>query len=638
MNRGTHALRASSLALVLALALGTAWAQDQDAYVDRYGLALENLRQAVDALPDDGARAREQLDGAFSALMTLSRDVASGPLATALERVFERARTAITNSSQDDLAVQAAVLEGGFQRLLYDAAMRAAAENEVALARSRLTRLATDLGVSEADRVALADPERPAASLRFDLEAGVAEVISTRVAVARELAPTNSAGAYRALARAYGAFLLVQDSPRAAVGLNQAFVDAANALVADETEALDATLAAILVDLGTLDDAARQRLASVPAGATAAVVSEATVLPPVTTPEPTEAEAPAEPEAVAPEPPEAVTEPDGDEVVAQVEEAQPAEPEGEVDDEAVIDVAALLEEFEAAARRERLDQLEADLAAAGVPAAQRPVRAEILLEAGFERLTQVVDAFSSHVTAVTAAAHLGQASAAGRALAEASRTYDMHLSPVVRAVNTRVDFGTTELLQHLTTVDGLRVQDAVVLSGQVDQVRGALAGLPSSVIQDGARATTLVWAGTVRTVALLVVGVLALVPLFLLNLAFGGGNRNWQFIGVALFLLLVPALFEGLVALGALLVTYAGVEVLAPLAAFSMFGSTVAQTVWASMTLLAVLFAIIGLYGIGAQFGLVGRRARAQASTSATRASRATRTRATETVEWDDEV
>jgi hypothetical protein len=149
-----------------------------------------------------------------------------------------------------------------------------------------------------------------------------------------------------------------------------------------------------------------------------------------------------------------------------------------------------------------------------------------------------------------------------------------------------------------------------------------------------------VWAGTLRDVVTLVLGLLALIPLFLLNVAFGGGNRHWQAIGVALFLLWLPALFEGVIGLGGLLWTYAAIDVLVPLAAYSVFGNTVAQTVWAALTLLAVLFAISGLAGISRQFGLLGGRRKARATNRAGAAAVAT-TRHTETtartVDWDDE-
>ncbi len=614
MNRAMHPLVIRLLVLALALGASVATAQDQpDAYLDRYDLAIGNLGRAVEALPTDAVQAREEIDRAFNALLTLSRDTASGPLAAALERVFERARTAITNGSQDDLAVQAAVLEGGFQRLVYDSALRAAVDGNLPLARARLVRLAEHLGVAEVDREALANPDGAAAALRFALESGVADVIALRVATARELGADG--GAYRALAGAYGAFLLVQDSPRAAATLNQAFVEAATALVDGETDSLGATLLAIEADVLALGEAARERRTSVPAGATAEVVAQP-------------AELPSLPEAVgtvgeAAEPAEAMA------------EALDAPVDGEAAELTLVDIEALLLQFQEALLRERLDALEADLAALGLPEAARPARAEALLEAGYERVSGVIDGFAASASAVVSAAHRGDDDAVRASLRASSLLYEVHLSPIVRAVNATTDLDTLELLGHLGAALGLRVQDAVVLNGQAEAVRHALSGVEPSAIQDGARRTTTMWSGLVRVVVLLTIAILALIPLFLLNLAFGGGNRNWQLIGVALFLLLVPVLFEGLAALATLLVAYAGLDFLATVSAFSMFGSTVAQTVWAGLTLLAVVFAILGLYGISAQFGLVGRRQAAPAVARSTRASRAT---TTETVDWDDDV
>jgi hypothetical protein len=622
MNRGPHPLGIRLLVLALALVAQLATAQDaQDAYLDRYDLAIGNLERAVASLPTDAVLAREEIDRAFNALLTLSRDTTSGPLASALERVFERARTAIANGSQDDLAVQAAVLEGGFQRLVYDSALRAAVDGNVPLARARLVRLAEGLGVAEADRAALADPDGASAALRFDLESGVADVIADRIADAR--AQGADGGAYRALASAYGAFLLVQDSPRAAANLNQAFVEAATALVDGDDEALDARLVAVEADIRALGAAARERRTSVPAGATADVVSQ-----PVELPILGESPAPADAADEA-APAEATSEgaATADEVLADA-----AAVEGEL---TLVDVEALRLQFAEELRRERLALLETDLAAAGLPAPLRATRAEALSDAGYARLGDLLDGFAAGASGVAAAAHRGDDEAIRLTLGATSTLYEVHLSPIVRSVAASVDLETADLLSHLRASVGIRVQDAVVLSGQVEAVRGVLSGVAVSPLQEGARQTTMVWSGLVRAVVLLVVGILALVPLFLLNLAFGGGNRNWQLIGVALFLLLVPALFEGLVALASLLVAYAGLDVLALLPALSVFGSAAAQTVWASLTLLAVIFAISGLYGICVQFGLLGRRPAAPASSRSTRTTRAT---STQTIDWDDEV
>lgn len=621
MNARTRRL---ALSAVIALALAaSAWAQEEDAFVQRYGLAIENLRLAVAAMPADGVTARESVDRAFASLLTLSRDAAGSSLVTGMQRVFDRARTAIANGSRDDLAVQAAVLEGAFQRLLYDAALRAAIDNNLPLARERLVRIADDVGFAPADREALANPNQPTATLRYLVEVGVADVITTHLTVASELASSDVGAAYRAFGRAYGAFLLVQDSPRTVATLNQSFVQAANALVGGQADDFVQAVEAVDGEILVMGTAARERRASVPGGGTA-LAPQPIVLPGVgdEAPEPTEAV-----EAVTPV----------DVVGALLSEALGDPAAG---DAVAIDIAALIFELEEAARRNQLDALEAELAAAGMPFATRGVHAEHLLNAGFETVSAMLTGVTAGGTAVVAAAHAGDDGRARAAIAALARTYADWLSPVIRPRDMQLDDVTTALLAQLGDQSPVRVQDAVVLAGQVDAAAASLAGVAIPALQRGAVATTAVWAGTLRDVVTLVLGLLALIPLFLLNIAFGGGNRHWQAIGIALFLLWLPALFEGVIGLGGLLWTYAAIDVLVPLAAYSVFGNTVAQTVWAALTLLAVVFAISGLAGISRQFGLLGGRRKARATkrggAAAVATTRHTQTTA-RTVDWDDE-
>jgi hypothetical protein len=617
-----------ALAAVTAVTLAAAaWAQDQDAYLQRYGIAVDGLRNAVATVADDPITAREGIDRAFNALLTLSRDATGSTLVGAMERVFERARTAIANGSADDLAVQAAVLEGGFQRLAYESALSAALGGDLALARARLGRVAEDIGFAESDRAALADPAQPASVLRFQVETGISAVMGTRLAVARELAATNPGGAYRSLARAYGHFLLVQDSPRAVGTLNQGFVDAASALVAGEPAGVIAALEQVELDVAALGSAARERRASVP-GAGVAGVAQPSLLPSV---------APDAEGAALDAPDETPADADATEALDTEAAAGDTEPATITEAE----LTALLLAREEAARRERLDRLEADLATAGMPAATRAAHAELLLDAGFETFEAALGALESATGRVVAATHRGADADAHAALADATVAYATFAAPVVRPRDAALDIDAVGLFERLAEAHPLRVQDAVVLAGQVEAVRRATAGATPSAIQRGARTTTALWAGLPRDVLTLVIGLLALVPLFLLNVAFGGGNRHWQAIGVALLLLLVPALYEGLVGLGGVLSALAGVDALLPLAAFSIFSSAAAQTVWATTTLLAVVFATVGLVGISRQFGLLGgRRGRGGAGTASAGKAKATSATAgtAATVDWDDEL
>jgi hypothetical protein len=268
-----------------------------------------------------------------------------------------------------------------------------------------------------------------------------------------------------------------------------------------------------------------------------------------------------------------------------------------------------------------------------VPAQTRAPIAERLLDDGFTRLAPAVDSVAARVSDALAAAQRGDEVAARQALAEAARRYEVLLSPVVRARFQALDADTGSLLRRLADAPGLRTADLAVAAGQVDTARRALEGRSEAPLLTGARQTLEVWIGVPRAVVLVILGILALIPLALSNLAFGGGNRNWRLIGVALFLLLVPTLYEGLVGLSVLLAEFAGVDALAALPALSPLSSNVGQLVWASTALLAILLAIVGLWGICAQFGLVGRRRqRAAVGTRVTRTGTAT-----EAIDWDDD-
>jgi len=125
--------------------------------------------------------------------------------------------------------------------------------------------------------------------------------------------------------------------------------------------------------------------------------------------------------------------------------------------------------------------------------------------------------------------------------------------------------------------------------------------------------------------------------LVLLNMAFGGGNRNWRLVGWALLLLVVPIFYEALVALGSILADVLAMPELELLGRWSMFRSTTGQVVWAVLGFVGLLLATIGLRGICVQFGLLGRgrnSAKATATASATDTTRATGATA---VDWDEE-
>jgi len=150
-----------------------------------------------------------------------------------------------------------------------------------------------------------------------------------------------------------------------------------------------------------------------------------------------------------------------------------------------------------------------------------------------------------------------------------------------------------------------------------------------------------VWQGWLRSLLFIIIAALAFLPLRYLNLAFGGRNRYWRYIGVAMVLLFVPALLEGLAHLGSVLAEVSGVRFFDSLSNLSMLQNSTMQFIWALTLLAAVGFAIAGFRGICIQFGLI--RVRGQNFTTTQLDTNATTTGGTNagsgknTFEWDEE-
>ena len=299
-----------------------------------------------------------------------------------------------------------------------------------------------------------------------------------------------------------------------------------------------------------------------------------------------------------------------------------------------------IEAFTAQLDQQRHDDLAAELAGTGLPAPRADGLATTLLGhdvATLDGATQRLYADAARAEAALQAGDVGGARDRVRTTADDYRTL---LAPIVAVRDPALDSATRDLLARSEDLVGLRRQDLALVTSQIDAAARSALGAPAPANVGLERAVATVWAGWVRLIVLLVFGILAFVPLYLLNLAFGGGNRNWQLIGVSLFLLLLPLVYEALAAVGSLVAMATGNDSFDILATYSMFHSTLGQAVWVVLVAFAILFAISGLYGICVQFGLLGRQ-RSSAGTSATQTVTATgagsREPAESLVDWDED-
>ena len=563
--------------------------QLEDTLLQSYGLAAENLSEAVSTLSSDRARSRDALDRALQTLRPLSRDTRSAGLVSALEATFERAATAIQNGSVTDLAVQTAVLEGGLQRLVYESALSAANTGDVETARSRLSRIAQDMDFSEAALADL-DAQADAGRLLTSFDAGAAQAIQQSLGTASEQSGADKAASYQGLARAYSAFLPVQDSPRLEPAVNTQFVEAFGYLLEDDSAALEQTLVSLSQSVGNFE------------GAAAAALEGETPLPPAPSNE--DVATPVDPEANALE----TLLPDTEAAAPEADAATDAAPNAE---DASLD-STLAEPTTLSPNTLSRDAPSRD----DIVQSFGPYR---LSDADVERLSAIYaqrglsgpdDALDSlYATSARAliAVETGNQVAAKEHIEDYRTTYEELLGPIVAAQDASVDTATERLALKLGNAPGLRLQDTAVLVGHVEAVAQALNGAGTSAAHRTQLGTTVAWAGWPRLIVTLLLGLLAFVPLRFLNMAFGGANRNWQLIGAALFLLLLPIIYEGLSSLGALLASASNVGALDGLATFSIFQNTLAQVIWVVLTALAIALASAGLYGICVQFGLMGR-------------------------------
>ena len=579
--------------LPLALAQSDAQPASQDELLAAYQEAFSALNASVKALPQDGAVSGAELEQAQLQLTALA-DNASAPFVSGLSDTFERARDAIRNRSQVDLAVQVAVLKGGFHRLVYEAALQDAAAGEVARSQRRLAQLAADMGLPVETQSALGEVSTRRA-FQATFEAGIAETIGARLATTRDVAPTDTNFAYQAIAQAYGKFIPVQDSPRLPAETADTFVSAFGALVGAQSETLNAQVTQLTEQMQTFEAAANAVINPDAASAATSVTPDATL------------DSSAQVEQLSEQAQTLETAAANPDLNAGASAGTPqdtAQPTPQVQTSAQ-------QTGQAATGETLLQDAQPDALSLELQSYRLGEGALVRLESDYRArdigsVQAALDALYARGAKALAAAQLGDATRAQILVGEFGADYRALIAPLLS--NNDVRTTTSRLIEGLQDSPALRPQDLSVLLGQLGAVSGSLQGAEPSLASRLSASTGLFWMGPIRLSIMIILCFFAFVPLYLLNLAFGGGNRNWQYIGVALLLLLLPVIFEGLSFIGSAVATFAGVGALSSAATLSIFQTPIARVAWALFTGIAIAFASVGLYGICVQFGLLGKQ------------------------------
>jgi hypothetical protein len=607
-----HGVR--SLAALVAFALlGLGFSFAQDEVLQRYGTALGTLQQSVATLGEDSVRSRDLLDSAAGSLRLLAPQTSSPNLIAEMEQVVERARSAIQNHSRTDLEVQVAVLRGGFQRAVLESALLAATD-DYPLAKTRFLRLAADLQLDAAGTGQL-EAAGDVRQLRAAFDSAAARRIALSLEQVQEQYPVDPDRAYTTLADAYGRFLHVQDAPASDAGLNDRFMSVIGNLVSGEDSQLAAEAATLAATFREMGAAA----APDPAPAAPAATETASAA------EPAAPELPDSPPEAALQAPEAAAEA-GAETEAEAEPA--AGP-----DLTLAEAAGLLEEERQA---EVLADLRSAVARMGVRGQAGETAAANLHAAGFTSPDEAFDMHYALAARLAGAAAAGDMPRSGVLLERFDRLYRSTLSTVFSHAAPAGDSVMLDLTAQLKANAGLRLSDVQLLSSQLDTLTGGVSAGPG-LLQQAQLAVSGFTIGWPRLILTILAGLLAIVPLVLLGMAFGGGNRNWQLINSGIFILLLPLIYEGLTYLGEFLAGVTGLAWLQSPVRFSLFHSPLIQVVWLVLMLAAIILMSIGLYGICVQFGLFsGTRAR-QSVRAPRRATGAGKLEVKTLIDWDDE-
>ena len=209
-----------TLAALCLLGFGPSLAQSLNDYQN----AATALKESVAAFSTDQVQSLDALRRAETAFTPLGGALEPA-LRNGLQETFSRAEEAIVNQSETDLQVQAAVLQGGFGRAVYQQALRDVAGGDAGAAQNLLKVLGQDLGFENTQFKGTSQRE-----LQGTFEARLAK---------RSLAQLAGFGGelgsrYRTLAQVYGYLFLVQDSPRLPPETRDTVVRTIRALITEQ--------------------------------------------------------------------------------------------------------------------------------------------------------------------------------------------------------------------------------------------------------------------------------------------------------------------------------------------------------------------------------------------------------------------
>ena len=394
---------------------------------------------------------------------------------------------------------------------------------------------------------------------RAIIETQLSAIIGNALTVARSNVG-NRASAFSNLSRAANNFLIVQDSPRVGDLNVGEFSTAITTLTSGDTPGFQQAVGILLAQNQGFAERARALIVSAP---NKKPVAAATTKP-------------------AP----------GKKPVSRPATPQPVAPAAPVSNTAPSSLAAI----------------KASLMKAGIAAPKAEQLAGDLSNGGFNSLQAAIDGVSVKLASALSKIQDNNIPDGRAAISDAKNSFDSSLRPVVEAADPELATRVSRVFEATEAAAGVRPVDVTVLLGEMDTIRNWSQGQPMSSLQAAVANVQPYWMGWVRGGAFLAVALLFAYPIYLLNLAFGGRNPYWRYIGIAMVLLFIPPLIEGLAWLGSFVAQGTGLRALDGLSSLSVLQNPLAQIGWVVILFLTVGFATVGFRGIASQFGLIRTR------------------------------
>jgi hypothetical protein len=541
-----------------------------------YQSIATSLEAARTSLVSDPPGALARVQGAQNLFRRLEPQIGSQKLIDAGTNALKKALSTVNQRSPVNLGAQSMLVKSILQRVMYDRLFSEMSTKRLPSAARYANTLATAFNMPSDSLNALRNAVK-----RND---AAKAIMSNSLKLARD-SSNDKTTAYQAIVRASSHFLIVQDSPRVGDELTvSAFSSAVQSMTNGDLPGFKQGVASLLTR--TQDFGKRAR--GIALSASNPTTSNPSSNPAVISSNPSNPSNPSTPQGTAPTTPN------------QPSTTMPAP---------VVPVAPAV--------GSTVNSISAELIKAGIAPNQAKALANGLAAQKVSSFSGTLDFLSASVGDALSQIQNGEVQDARAGLTQAQALFNASVKPTLDVLNPDQSAQTSKVFDATVNALGVRPVDATVLLGEVNSIKRLFKGAQPAPMQGMSASIQPWWSGALRGILFLIAALAFIYPIYLLNLAFGGKNPYWRYIGAAMVLLMIAPLLEGLSWLCSVIAQSTGIAFFDTLGSLSVLQNPIMQILWVLLLLAAAAFATAGFRGIASQFGLIRTRNQTGLSTAA---------------------